>query len=89
MSYPLSALDKSGIPFPFRVGEEDIQRIKINVRAPLIALTGVICVATLFLASVSFSRLAVESEIYSISWQSHRVCFSLGYSMSDSQIVLW
>jgi hypothetical protein len=49
MSYPLSALDKSGIPFPFRVGEEDIQRIKINVRAPLIALTGVDCVATLFI----------------------------------------
>ena len=57
--------------------------------APLIALTGVICVATLFIGlgfvfSVSsgvgdlFDFLAVASGM-----------FSLGYSMTDSQIVLW
>ena len=35
--------------------------------APLIALMGVICVARSSLASISFSRLAAELEIYSIS----------------------
>ena len=78
MSYPLSALDKSGIPFPFRVGEEDIQRIKINVRGYADCANGRHVWQRCSLASVSFSRLAVESEIYSISWQSHRVMFFIG-----------
>ena len=41
MSYPLSALDKIGIPFPFRVGEEDIQESRSMSGTPLIALMGV------------------------------------------------
>ena len=57
--------------------------------APLIALMGVICVATLFIGLGFVFPVAVESEIYSISWQSYRECFSLGYSMTESQIVLW
>ena len=57
--------------------------------APLIALMGVICVATLFIGlGFVFPVSSGVGDLFD-SWQSHRVCFSLGYSMTDSQIVLW